>query len=107
VVAAGGVLGPASDALRFATSAGSQNLTRCCARREFTNFFETKPEGEMVETTREALVVQPVEMSKPQPSLTARVLGMFCFEEPQRTEGHAGLGWGPMSQSAARLRLPA
>jgi hypothetical protein len=32
VVAAGEVLGPASDALRFAKSAGSQYPTRCDAR---------------------------------------------------------------------------
>ncbi len=43
VAAAGGSLGPASDALRFATSAGSQYPTRCNARRDFANFLRPSP----------------------------------------------------------------
>jgi hypothetical protein len=61
----------------------------------------------MVDMTSQGLRPKSLEESEPQASVSRGISNFFCIDEPQRTEGHVGLGWGPMSQSAARLRLPA
>jgi hypothetical protein len=58
----------------------------------------------MVDMTWQGLTAQPGESSEPKALVTGRVLGLYGIDEPQRL---VGLGWEPMSQSAARLRLPA
>jgi hypothetical protein len=61
VVAADWVLGPASDALRFATSAGSQYPTRCYSRFEYKWVFKTNSEGAMFDTTWQGLPAKTLE----------------------------------------------
>jgi hypothetical protein len=61
----------------------------------------------MVDMTRQGFRAKFLEEHEPKASVSRGILGIFCFDEPQRTAGHVGLGWEPMSQSAARLRLPA
>jgi hypothetical protein len=86
VVAAGGVLGPASDALRFATSADPN----------------TPPAAAGAVVCQRLITNTVVPTNKRCPSHR-----VFWGSHSLPVSGPAGHGWGPMSHRAARLRPPA